>query len=322
MMAPAFLPEASALVTISAPGRNTDPPTGALAGSGWEMQGFWGNFTGTPIGPHHFLTAKHVGGHIGDIFHFAGKEFRTVQKAEISGCDLAVWRVEQPLPRWAPLYDGGEETGKTFVAFGRGSAPAQPVTKDGCQQGWHCGPPDGKLSWGENRIEGVTVAESKTEPADLLAFDFDASSSIGPNECQVTAGDSGGGLFLQDEGRWKLAGILFGSVRTFRKGDGVGEFSGPSFEAAVSDVRGLYIQQKTGTFAYVSRLYLSPQPAVSYATRLSSYLPRIREAMAVPPAPIWVRLWWLGARLWPWYLGIGLIAAAAVSRGFIRFRRR
>ena len=39
---------------------NSTPPGGTFANSGWQWQGSWGGFLGTPIGPHHFITAAHV----------------------------------------------------------------------------------------------------------------------------------------------------------------------------------------------------------------------------------------------------------------------
>jgi hypothetical protein len=302
-----------ALVIFAAPGRNLDPPTGKLADSGWQLQGFWGGFTGTPIGPYHFLTAKHVGGHIGEMLHFAGQDFRTVQRVRIEGCDLTVWRVDKRFPYWAPLYEGGDEVGQRFVAFGRGGVPYDPITGKGCRQGWRCGPADGKLSWGENQVDAITVSPNKGEPADLLMFRFDNAS--GPNECQVTAGDSGGGLFMQEEGQWKLAGILYGSVRTFRESDSRGRFTGPSFDAAVSDLRGMYIEQQKGTFTYVSLLAPEPQPSTSYATRVSSYQRRIRDAMEVPAAPFVIREW-------RWVAGSLLFAPALYFSLWLWRRRR
>ena len=49
------------------PAANTSAPTDELANSGWQYQGLWGNFTGTPIAPQFFVTARHVGGEVGQI---------------------------------------------------------------------------------------------------------------------------------------------------------------------------------------------------------------------------------------------------------------
>ncbi len=59
------------------PAYNTTPPTGALAGSGWQYQGTWGGFLGTPIAPQYFIAAHHVGGAVGQTFTFQGLAYTT-----------------------------------------------------------------------------------------------------------------------------------------------------------------------------------------------------------------------------------------------------
>src|SRR6476619_3912548 len=59
------------------PNYNTTAPTGTLANSGWQYQGDFGAFNGTPIAPQYFMTAKHVGGNIGTEFTYAGNAYTT-----------------------------------------------------------------------------------------------------------------------------------------------------------------------------------------------------------------------------------------------------
>src|SRR2546422_10688353 len=47
------------------PNYNTTAPGGSLTNSGWQYEGTWGGFLGTPIAPKYFITAEHVGGGIG-----------------------------------------------------------------------------------------------------------------------------------------------------------------------------------------------------------------------------------------------------------------
>src|SRR3954447_4882069 len=59
--------------------RNTSPPTGSLLNSGWQFEGQWGNFLGTPIAPtgatstKFFITAAHVGG--AGSFQYNGTQY-------------------------------------------------------------------------------------------------------------------------------------------------------------------------------------------------------------------------------------------------------
>jgi hypothetical protein len=43
------------------PNANTTAPTNDPAGSGWNYEGLFGGFLGTPIAPHFFLSAGHIG---------------------------------------------------------------------------------------------------------------------------------------------------------------------------------------------------------------------------------------------------------------------
>src|SRR5438876_202694 len=53
---------AHAIILYSSATRNTSAPTGTLSASGWQYEGQFGDVLGTPIAPHYFITAKHVGG--------------------------------------------------------------------------------------------------------------------------------------------------------------------------------------------------------------------------------------------------------------------
>src|SRR5207253_981498 len=59
------------------PAYNSTPPTGTLAGSGWQYQGQWGGFLGTVIAPQYFIAAQHVGGTVGQEFIQNGVTYHT-----------------------------------------------------------------------------------------------------------------------------------------------------------------------------------------------------------------------------------------------------
>lgn len=60
-------PHAVLFYSTSDPIHNTTAPTGSLTNSGWQYEGEWNGFLGTAIAPRYFITAKHVGGSIGDV---------------------------------------------------------------------------------------------------------------------------------------------------------------------------------------------------------------------------------------------------------------
>lgn len=102
---------------------------------------------------------------------------------------------------------------------------SKPVLK-----GWRWGAEDRIQSWGENVVSEVI---NDQDLGDLLYFTFDRNGL--PNEAHLSAGDSGGGVFIQVGGAWKLAGINFSVDGPFRQNPGDAEFLG-----AIFDVGGLY----------------------------------------------------------------------------------
>src|SRR4051794_20954262 len=69
------------------PTANTTAPTGGLSSSGWQFEGLWGSFLGTPMAPHFFLSAKHIG-QAGTSFTFDGAEYTLVKEFGDPNSDL------------------------------------------------------------------------------------------------------------------------------------------------------------------------------------------------------------------------------------------
>lgn len=261
----------------SDPNFNTTPPSGELAESGWECQGRWGRFLGTAIAPEYFVTAKHVGGVVGDVFLFEDDEHKTIAFFDDPQSDLRICRVQGEFRNFAELYSREEELGESIVVFGRGTRRGAEVRLEGSSgdslKGWLWGAADGRLRWGENQVARISLStdperfEETVPPvleSDFLIMTFDAGASA--SESHLSAGDSGGGVFVRDENDWKLAGVNFavaGPYNTTNEGAG--------FQAAIFDESGLWIggpnrwQQRSSDFG----------PARSggfYSTRISSRL--------------------------------------------------
>src|SRR5438477_6618513 len=136
------------------PAHNTTAPTGALADSGWQFQGAWGVYLGTPIASNFFVTAAHVGGSVGDLFHFRGVDYPTVASFSDPSSDLRVWRVCGTFPEYAPLYSQNNESGKTVAVFGRGTQRGAEVIVNNLAlselKGWQWGTSDTVQRWGTN----------------------------------------------------------------------------------------------------------------------------------------------------------------------------
>ncbi len=243
------------------PGYNTTAPTGALTNSGWQYQGLWLNFLGTPIAPQYFITANHVGGTTNDVFLFNGRPYHPVAAFKTFDSDLAIWRVQETFPSYARLYSSSDETNQHVVVFGRGTQRGGPVVVGGQTNGWFWGAPDSVERWGENDISAIT--NLGVGVGDMLRVIFDDNG--GSNECHLSDGDSSGGVFIQEDGVWKLAGINHGVD---------GEFSnavdGTVFTASLMDLRGLY--QQAGPSDWISINGAQPVPSAFYSTRISANL--------------------------------------------------
>lgn len=253
---------AGAIVFYSTPdpGHNTSPPTGTLADSGWQWQGNWGGFLGTPIGPHHFITAQHVGGSVGDSFTLSGVSYTTTAFHNAPNCDLRIVEVGGTFPTWAPLHRGTDEVGKTLVVFGRGLGRGDEVRVGGVLKGWLYGT-SGGLRWGQNAVAAST--DRGPGYGYLLSASFSAYG--GSEEAHLGSGDSAGGVFLQEDGIWKLAGInlaVDGPFNTTNTGSG--------FNAALFDVGGLYAGGSANWQKVTDRPW--DIPSSFYASQISANL--------------------------------------------------
>jgi hypothetical protein len=275
------------------PAHNTTAPTGALTNSGWQLQGTWRACLGTPIGQDHFIAAAHVGGNVGDVFTFHGVQHTTVARYLDSASDLAIWQVTPPFRAWAQLYTGNNEVGKRFVVFGRGTKRGPAVQVEGplgsVTNGWLWGDYDGVMRWGENTIEeaigtggnphSVIISGAVlTGPLLRATFDPPGSPNNGPNEAALSLGDSGGGIFINDAGDWKLTGLNYAVDGPYNTTS-----TGPGFFGCIFDEGDLY---KGGDGKWVLTADLpTAQGGAFYATRISARLDWIRGIIGDPGLP-------------------------------------
>ena len=255
------------------PTHNTTDPGD---GSGWQYEGGFDGVLGTAVAPNYFLTAKHVGGGIGDTFNYNGTSYTTINKFSSPTSDLTLWQVSGTFSSYAPLYSGSDEVGKQLVVIGRGTQRGAEVNVPGASptdlRGWLWGNGDGVQRWGQGRV-GDT-ANLGTGLGQVLAVPFDRNSGL-PDMATLSNGDSGGGVFIQEGGVWKLAGINYGVETGFRYSAG-----GTNINAAVFDAGGLYYNSGSG-FQLVPD-QSSDVPASWVATRISANQSWIQGITAVP----------------------------------------
>jgi hypothetical protein len=266
---------------------NTTAPTGIYADSGWGFMGEYGGFLGTMIAPQYFITAQHVGVQAGDFvstaaFNGIADVNYTIDVAanggtgywNISGTDLRIFKITGTFSGYVPLYTGSSEVGLDMVTFGRGGPRGSEVLMGLELRGWlHTGA-DGLTRWGANEVSDT---ETFAGLGSLLKANFDAESGI--NEATLSAGDSGGAVFVFDGGQWKLAGVNYGVEGLFDTNDT--KFDDSEFNAALFDKDGFYQGSDAGTWV------LNPDgpdatPSVMYASRISTNLDAITSIVGVP----------------------------------------
>ena len=331
-LAASLLPAASAQAVLSLDGsaRNTAAPAGDLADAGWQYEGQFTGFLGTAVGPHHFLTAQHIGGGVGGQFTYGGQNYATTAFTNVPGTDLRLWQVSGTLPTFAPLYDAavdGPEVGRRMFVVGRGTQRGSPIyladrpansayqgsgavrgtgelvdatlvptggvsttpptaiVPDGQSAnpsfapsrliGWNWGLEDRVQSWGTNRVADVVDGGPKL--GRVLAFPL--APAGGESAAGLTGGDSGGGVFVEVDGTWKLAGINYGVDGPFKFTSG-----SAAFNASIFDARGLYLNAE-------KPIYLdgpTPLAASSYASSVSAnlgYLSGVLGPVGTVPEP-------------------------------------
>ena len=245
---------------------NTTAPTGSIAGSGWQYQGTWGSFLGTPIAPNYFLSAGHIG-QAGSTFIYQGVSYAIVTSFGDPMGDLLIWQVSPAFPTYAALYPREDEAGQALVVFGRGSQRGSEIDLDGTARGWAWGTSDSVERWGQNTVASIVTLAGGD---DFLYATF--NQGVGATEATLSDGDSGGAVFLEDGTTWKLAGINYGVDEVFSDNHGDGALT-----AALYDARGYYDQDDDGSYELITGA--SPVPLGFYATRVSSRLSWINSVI-------------------------------------------
>ncbi len=282
---------------------NITAPTGALAGCGWQWVGSWRGVQGTPIGPRHFLAARHVGGTVGDPFVFRGVTYSTVASVDDTLSDLRVWEVDGTFPTWASLYRASDEVGKPLVVIGGGRTRGAEV-RDGATnslRGWQWGVSDGNIRWGRNVV--ASVKNGGTYWGSMLYATFDQNG--GSDEAHLGQEDSSGPVFIHDGTGWRLAGVSAAVDASFNTTN-----SGLGFNAAIFDARGLFYGSE-GNWTLITGA--TPVPSGFYATRISVRAAWIDGLVppVTPPPPTSLAA---TPGAWRWVAAVGLLGVGAFAR--------
>ena len=277
----------------SDPSHNTTAPTSTFANSGWQYEGLYGTFLGTMIGSQYFITAQHIGPQGGSFvskgvfnggtdvtYHVDTSVNGGIGYWDIAGTDFRVFKISETFSQWAQLYQGNSEIGATIVTMGMGGPRGSDVMVDtglGPQlKGWKLTGGGATARWGTNQISDV-VPDSLSPVGSLLAAEFNALP--GTDEAFLSSGDSGGGVFINDGGTWKLAGVNYAVEGPFDTNNTTGDSS--DFTAALFDKGGLYEGSDATGWTYQNPTG-TDQPVNFYVSRISDSAPQIDAIIAVP----------------------------------------
>ena len=257
--------EAVIFLATGDPSHNTTTPGD---NSGWQFEGNFHDFLGVPIAPYYFITAEHIPILGPDILNFHGENYTAIEFQHIPGTDLRVWKVApgKPFPTYAPISTGISDLGANVTLVGRGTQRGDAVVISDVLKGWKWGSGDGVQRWGRN-----TVANSSYTDSELGEFLYCFFNSPGiSEECHLSAGDSGGGMFVLENGLWRLAGLHYGVDGPFQ----IPSTSG-SFDAALFDYGGLKYYIGGGNFVLEPDV-AEDVPCAFYSSRVSASLEWLR----------------------------------------------
>ncbi len=240
--------------------------------SGWQYEGDVAGYLGVPIAPHFYITAKHIGGSVGQVFHFHGDSYVTIafhddpSTEDGKTTDLRIWEVAhaKPFPTYSPLSTGAVDLGATATILGGGAQRGDDVSVSAELKGWLWGAINYRERWGRNIVAGTV--DGGNNYGELLYCDFD-KPGIG-DECHLSVGDSGGGLFVLENGLWRLSGINLSVDGPFRTGP-----AGNAFMAALFDAGGLEYSNGAGWVSLPEQA--GNIPSSFYCSRVSASLPWI-----------------------------------------------
>jgi len=209
MLLALFVPFVSQALVAPNGALTTSDPSGTVGFEDLDLDYVvrFNNSSSVAIAPHWLLTAAHVAddaGHSSVIV--GGTTYNQDGEFYHPTADLALIRLDAPLPGSYDIYTGGYSALRPQVAMvgygGVGTIPSSTnftISSSG----------RGTQRWGTNQIDALVNYTGGFGNANQgFQMLFNTSEPDSTNEAGVGIGDSGGAVFYDDAGAWKLAGIM------------------------------------------------------------------------------------------------------------------
>ena len=213
---------------------------------GWAHVGVANGLTAIYLGQGWIISAAHVGegqvsiGGITDPPLPGSRVILIYSELESRQSDLALFRID-PFPAelpTLPIRSLPVSIGTHVLMIGHGFERGEPISvfrpasiRDGYQ--WSTVK---RLTWGRNEISGTRL-EIRLGSKTTRSFKTNFSRHGLRNEGQATNGDSGGPIFIKNEGTWELAGVMFGVAGLPKQGANTSIYGDVTYSSDLSYYR-------------------------------------------------------------------------------------
>lgn len=164
-------------------------PMTAPAGNG---VGWWRGATAVAIGPRHILSARHLGGTVGEGFILDGVPYASVKITNHPTADLALIELNADIPVWHDIAVRAKKGDSVFIGgLGRVAGTSS----------------SGGIQWSSTRDERWGRNKLASVKGGRFTIKFDKGRKGVVNEAIFAHGDSGAGVFIEVQGELQLVGI-------------------------------------------------------------------------------------------------------------------
>ncbi|HVS71825.1 MAG TPA: PEP-CTERM sorting domain-containing protein [Phycisphaerae bacterium] len=188
---------------------------------------------GVLVAPDVVLTTLHLGASVGSTFNYQGQGYSVDAAEQIGNTQIELLHLSAPTgSTGVQLYTSNPGVAQSAILVGYGGAAGSAFDGNSAtQHGFNWTTTSAAQSWGATTTDATLYSDGAGATYLGYAFQPVDGSSI------YTGGDSGGGMFVDDNGTWKLAGIAWSVDGYFTQGSGDPNRA-PDAVAAIYDVAG------------------------------------------------------------------------------------